>query len=169
MVKYIYTFAGGLLMNKLEEAFLQLIIKNKEKIEKQIEENPEFITELLQHSIKSSSDILYDGFDKDKDNELKNTRKYTNGFNSRLYKTWKKPFDYFEALIELIASYTYSFTETFYDEAYKNNNLLFNALQNIQARALLVSRECLTLIKNGYPDGAFSRWRTIYELSVIGV
>ena len=155
-------------MNKLEEAFLQLIIKNKEKIEKQIEENPEFITELLQHSIKSSSDILYDGFDKDKDNELKKTRKYTNGFNSRLYKTWKKPFDYFEALIELIASYTYSFTETFYDEAYKNNNLLFNALQNIQARALLVSRECLTLIKNGYPDGAFSRWRTIYELSVIG-
>ena len=74
-------------MNKLEEAFLQLIIKNKEKIEKQIEENPEFITELLQHSIKSSSDILYDGFDKDKDNELKKTRKYTNGFNSRLYKT----------------------------------------------------------------------------------
>lgn len=155
-------------MNEQHEAFLQLINDNKEKIEKKIEENPEFITDLIQHSIKSGSDILYKGFDKDKDNELKNIRKYTNGFNNRLYKTWKKPFDYFESLIELIASYTYSFTETFYEEAYKNNNLLFNVLQNIQARALLVSRECLTLIKNGYPDGAFSRWRTIYELSVIG-
>ena len=155
-------------MNKQHEAFLQIIIDNKDKIEKKIEENPEFITELVQHSIESGSNILYKGFDKDKNNELKYVRKYTNGFTNRLYKTWKKPFDYFESLIELIASCTYSFTETFYEEAYKDDNLLFNALQNIQARALLISRECLTLIKNGYPDGAFSRWRTIYELSVIG-
>ena len=145
-----------------------MILDNKDKVEQKIKENPDFITELVQHSIKSGSDILYKGFDKDKENELKYVRKYTDGFNNRLYKTWKKPIDYFESLIELISSYTYSFTETFYEEAYNNNNLLFNALQNIQARALLISRECLTLIKNGYPDGAFSRWRTIYELSVIG-
>ena len=155
-------------MNEQHKAFLQMILDNKDKVEQKIKENPDFITELVQHSIKSSSDILYNGFDKDKDNELKDVRKHTEGFNNRLYKTWKKPIDYFESLIELISSYTYSFTETFYEEAYKNNNLLFNALQNIQARALLVSRECLMLIKNGYPDGAFSRWRTIYELSVIG-
>lgn len=155
-------------MNEQHKAFLQMILDNRDKVEQKIKENPDFITELVQHSIKSSSDILYNGFDKDKDNELKDVRKYTEGFNNRLYKTWKKPIDYFESLIELISSYTYSFTETFYEEAYKNNNLLFNALQNIQARALLVSRECLTLIKNGYPDGAFSRWRTIFELSVIG-
>lgn len=155
-------------MNEQHKAFLQMILDNGDKVEQKIKENPNFITELVQHSIKNSSDILYNGFDKDKDNELKDVRKYTEDFNSRLYKTWKKPIDYFESLIELISSYTYSFTETFYEEAYKNNNLLFNALQNIQARALLVSRECLTLIKNGYPDGAFSRWRTIYELSVIG-
>ena len=155
-------------MNEQHKAFLQMILDNKDKVEQKIKENPNFITELVQHSIKSSSDILYNGFDKDKDNELKDVRKYTEGFNNRLYKTWKKPIDYFESLIELISSYTYSFTETFYEEAYNNNNLLFNALQNIQARSLLISRECLTLIKNGYPDGAFSRWRTIYELSVIG-
>ena len=155
-------------MNEQHKAFLQMILDNKDKVEQKIKENPNFITELVQHSIKSSSDILYNGFDKDKDNELKDVRKYTEGFNNRLYKTWKKPIDYFESLIELISSYTYSFTETFYEKAYNNNNLLFNALQNIQARSLLISRECLTLIKNGYPDGAFSRWRTIYELSVIG-
>lgn len=155
-------------MNEQHNAFLKIILDNKEKVEKKIKENPDYITELVQHSIKSGSNILYNGFDKDKDRELKYVRKYTEGFNNRLYKTWKKPIDYFESIIELIASYTYSFTETFYEEAYKNNNLLFNALQNIQARSLLVSRECLTLIKNGYPDGAFSRWRTIYELSVIG-
>ena len=65
-------------MNKQHEAFLQIIIDNKDKIEKKIEENPEFITELVQHSIESGSNILYKGFDKDKINELKYVRKYTN-------------------------------------------------------------------------------------------
>lgn len=109
-------------MNEQHKAFLQMILDNKDKVEQKIKENPDFITELVQHSIKSSSDILYNGFDKDKDNELKDVRKHTEGFNNRLYKTWKKPIDYFESLIELISSYTYSFTETFYEEAYKNNN-----------------------------------------------
>ena len=97
-------------MNEQHKAFLQMILDNKDKVEQKIKENPNFITELVQHSIKSSSDILYNVFDKDKDNELKDERKYTEGFNNRLYKTWKKPIDYFESLIELISSYTYSFT-----------------------------------------------------------
>lgn len=155
-------------MNEYHKALLKLIEDNKDIIEKKIEKNPDYLIELMQHSIKSGSDILYKGSDNDKGRELESVRKENRYFTNRLYKTWKKPIDYFEALIELIASCTYSFVETFYEDAYKNNNLLFNALQNIQARSLLISRECLTLIKNGYPDGSFSRWRTIYELSVIG-
>ncbi len=156
------------MMNDYTQAFLKIIEDNKKIIEKKIEKNPDYIIELMQHSIKCGSNILYKEFDNDKGRELELTRKENKYFTNKLYKTWKKPIDYFEALIELIASCTYSFVETFYEDAYKNNNLLFNALQNIQARSLLISRECLTLIKNGYPDGAFSRWRTIYELSVIG-
>ena len=155
-------------MNEYHKALLKLIEDNKDIIEKKVEKNPDYLIELMQHSIKSGSDILYKGFDSDKGRELESVRKENRYFTNRLYKTWKKPIDYFEALIELITSCTSSFVETFYEDAYKNNNLLFNALQNIQARALLISRECLTLIKNGYPDGAFSRWRTLYELSVIG-
>lgn len=155
-------------MNEQHEAFLKLIIENETQIEKAIKKNPNFITELTQHTINAGANILYKGFDRDKDNELRKVRQYTNEFNNRLYATWKKPIDYFESLIELITSYSYSFTETFFNVALEKDNLLFSALHNIHSRALLISKECLTLIKNGYPDGAFSRWRTIYELSVIG-
>ena len=82
-------------MNEQHNAFLKIILDNKEKVEKKIKENPDYITELVQHSIKSGSNILYNGFDKDKDREPKYVRKYTEGFNNRLYKTWKKPIDYF--------------------------------------------------------------------------
>ena len=57
-------------MNEQHKAFLQMILDNRDKVEQKIKENPDFITELVQHSIKSSSDILYNGFDKAKDNEL---------------------------------------------------------------------------------------------------
>ncbi|MDD4795969.1 MAG: DUF5677 domain-containing protein [Bacilli bacterium] len=155
-------------MNDYQDAFIQLIKENKDLIEKKIEKNPNYIIELLQHSIKSGSKVLYKGFNEDKANVLKSVRDETNYYNSRLYKTWKKPIDCLETLIELVYAYAYSFTETFFDSALEENNLLFNSLHNIHARALLTSRECLTLLKNGYPDGAFSRWRTIYELSVVG-
>lgn len=155
-------------MNEYHEAFLKLIEENKNIIEKKLKKNPDYIIELTQHSIKTGSDILYKSFNKDKTNELNVVRKENEKFITNLYNCWKKPIDYFETLIELIASCTYSFSETFSKVAYENNNLLFYALQNIQARAILISRECLALIKGGYPDGAFSRWRTIYELSVIG-
>lgn len=147
---------------------MKLINDNKEIIGKKLKKDPKYINKLIQYSIKSGVKNLYKGFNEDKLNMLKDTRKEIDYFNTRLYKTWKKPIDYFETLIELIYSYAFSFTDTFFDKAKKENNLLFNSLHNIQARALLISRECLTLLKNGYPDGAFSRWRTLYELSVVG-
>ncbi len=41
------------------------------------------------------------------------------------------------------------------------------ALYNLQKRAAQQYLEILTLIKNGFSDGAFARWRSMYELSVI--
>ena len=44
----------------------------------------------------------------------------------------------------------------------------FTALQHIQGRACQVYLEILCLLRNGFADGAFSRWRTMYELSCVG-
>ena len=90
-------------MNNIKH-FCKLFQRIKIEQNKKIKENPDFIAEIFQHSIKSSSDILYNNFDKD--NELKNIRKYTKSFNNRLYKTRENPVDNFESLIELISSYT---------------------------------------------------------------
>ena len=90
------------MMNDYTQAFLKIIEDNKKIIEKKIEKNPDYIIELMQHSIKCGSNILYKEFDNDKGRELELTRKENKYFTNKLYKTWKKPIDYFEALIELI-------------------------------------------------------------------
>ena len=42
----------------------------------------------------------------------------------------------------------------------------FFALMNIHGRACQIFLEVLCLMKNGFADGAFARWRSLFELSV---
>ena len=44
---------------------------------------------------------------------------------------------------------------------------VFTVLTYINGRALQVANEILVLLKNGYADGAYARFRTLYELSVV--
>ncbi len=52
------------------------------------------------------------------------------------------------------------------NEFYENNHVFF-VLTRSHARACQIAREILTLIKNGYADGAMARWRALHEISVI--
>lgn len=89
-----------------------------------------------------------------------------NRFELRLYKKWKKPFDLMEILIGLSLAYGQQ----------KKNKLSTNgnitnpkhaALIKIHARSLIMSNEIFALVRTGYPDGAYARWRSLHELSVI--
>lgn len=48
-----------------------------------------------------------------------------------------------------------------------NKGAVYDTLCHINARALQEYLEILTLCENGFADGAFARWRSIYELSII--
>ncbi len=43
---------------------------------------------------------------------------------------------------------------------------LFSALIKNHSRACLISEEILHLLKGGFPDAAFARWRSLYEIAV---
>ena len=150
------------------EIFLKLIEENKITIAKKLEKDPNFIQSIMNFAIKNSSKILFKDLDKDKKNMLAENRKNASDYNKRLYKQWEKPIDNLETIIEMSHECAEMYCESFIEKAEKEENILFHSLRSIHARALLTSRECLLLLKNGYSDGAFSRWRTLYELSVIG-
>ncbi len=44
---------------------------------------------------------------------------------------------------------------------------LFSVLVTLQARACLVASEVLTLMRTGHAAGAYGRWRTLHEASVV--
>lgn len=44
---------------------------------------------------------------------------------------------------------------------------LNNALLRLHVRACQVVAEIITLLENGYADGAMARWRTLYEINIV--
>lgn len=155
-------------MKTYHEIFLKLIEENKITITKKLEKDPNFIQSIMNFAINNSSKILFKDLDKDKKNMLTENRKIASDYNKTLYNQWKKPIDNLETIIEMSQECAEMYYKSFIWDAEKEKNLLFHSLRTIHARALLTSKECLVLLKNGYSDGAFSRWRTLYELSVIG-
>ena len=49
----------------------------------------------------------------------------------------------------------------------KNNAFKRAAIINLHARALQISNEILVLLKSGFADAAYARWRTLHELKII--
>lgn len=88
-------------------------------------------------------------------------------FCIRQNQKWEKAF----VVSYNLYSYVMSCTKV-YDDYIKENDgqkesFLYKALKNIHARALQIYLEILCLNKNGFADGAYARWRSLYELSIV--
>src|SRR5258706_5569329 len=85
-------------------------------------------------------------------------------FNIYVNKHWGKSLDLLEALIGVCLEVGLDFNEKYRPTAIQENNLVFDVLTRLHARGCQVSSEILTLLRNGFADGAHARWRTLHEI-----
>ena len=88
-------------------------------------------------------------------------------FANNVESIWGEPLGLMQGLI-VIADESAQGYATRTDE-YLKNDLIKDLLVRIHAKSVQVAKEILTLLRNGFPDGAQARWRTLHELSVISV
>lgn len=89
------------------------------------------------------------------------------GFETCLHQRWGQAFENFEFFILLNHEAGSTFKQHLIeDDELSDTDPLFSALFRLHARACQVSREVLALIRAGYADGAFSRWRALYEIAI---
>jgi len=71
-------------------------------------------------------------------------------------------------MLEIFISYCLQHGMTLASSIRKTNkkNVKFETLVRMHARSCQISSEVLELLKGGYADGAYARWRSLYELSV---
>lgn len=90
-------------------------------------------------------------------------------FEKNIHRIWGKAIDSLEILIILAFECGETFNSFFREKAVIENDLVFEVLTRIHARACQVAYEIFTLLKAGYADGAHARWRCLHELTVIAV
>lgn len=80
---------------------------------------------------------------------------------------WKDGFDALEYHILLCLELGSEYNKMYRPEAHKSNNFIFDVVIRNHAKSCLIASEILCLLKNGYPDGAESRWRSLHEVAII--
>lgn len=161
-----------------DEMFLEQItdlIKKKaeegvseEKLQEFLESDK--ITEMYVEVIKAMSDTATQTIEEIMFEKVLTERARTNEFLAKLEQKWGKVFVAVEALylcvMESSNAYVKFVAETMKGER-DDRIAIYNALTRIHARACQEYLEILFLCKNGFADGAYARWRSLYELSII--
>ncbi len=91
-------------------------------------------------------------------------------FLARQEQKWYRAFVASESLyiMTLEAAILYSeYVESLPEEESQKRAWTYTAMKHIHGRAMQIYLEIITLMKNGFADGAYARWRSMYELSVM--
>ena len=117
--------------------------------------------------ISTEAENLLLGWKGQADELLAESRHIHSDFRNNLYSAWRTPLDLLEMLIGTSLDAGNSFNHQNRPKASKDNDIKFEVLTRLHARSCQVAQEILTLLSNGFADGAHARWRTLHELSVI--
>lgn len=89
------------------------------------------------------------------------------GFESRLLLKWSEPFK----LLKMMNVIALEVGENIYKEIYTDGKDKISAKDEVlirtHARGCRIVDEIICLLKGGYSDAAFARWRTLHEIAVL--
>jgi hypothetical protein len=88
------------------------------------------------------------------------------GFEERLYRQWRRPLDLLEMLIVICAETGETVSDRWPWKESKDQDVVFEVVRRLQARACQVASEILALLRSGYAPAAHARWRTLHETAV---
>lgn len=115
--------------------------------------------------INSISHDMYDFIVAEKGLKLSDYRKPTEDFLKRLNADWGDGFDLLEIFIAISKELAADWIK---DSDFVRNELTMSLIR-LQARGCQVASEVLVLLRNGFADGAFARWRTLHEIAVVAL
>lgn len=119
------------------------------------------------------NNVSKDAFEKMKLNMYEEVMKFRadeQEFIARQEQKWYRAFVASETLYIMVlqAAEAYCGYVQNLDDSVKNSKVWeFTAMLHIHGRAMQEYLEIITLMKNGFADGAYARWRSMYELAII--
>lgn len=132
--------------------------------------NKNDFTEIFSNMTETMATDTVDTLEKTMYERVLEERAQTAGFMARHEQIWGKGFVASEAMyimvLETVDMYR-QYVDSLPTEMIEGKQYHLAALRQIHARACQQFLEITYLIKAGFADGAFARWRSMYELSVV--
>jgi hypothetical protein len=89
------------------------------------------------------------------------------GFEKRLQASWRRPLDLLEMLIVVCTEAGDALNQQWqWKKKSREENLVFEVVRRLHARACQVASEILCLLQSGFAPAAHARWRTLHETNV---
>ncbi len=145
-------------------ALTQVDIDNLRNLLHDLEEDLE---KLYQDTVDHASEVTLANCLNELPAELQQQNRVRRQFEKQLQGLWGDPLGLLEMALILATEMGDRVNDELRAEAADNNDLVFEVLARLHARACQISYEILTLLKAGYADGAMARWRSLYELVIV--
>ena len=129
--------------------------------------DPARVADLIQESVQLAGRSLLRRLEKDWPAQKRHEDSVLYAFRKGIEATWGEPLDCFRILLTASRELFMGEAESFRKSKAKRNWHLREAMLGMHARALRTATAVLVLLENGLADDAYTRWRTLYELSVL--
>lgn len=159
-------------MNNYQNIFSEMLYKAAESADGNLSKDEleshlhSCASSFINETIPEIADVIVLSINKGAEKHLELIRSCEDGFVDRNIKRWKSGFDALEVLIVTCTEIGEDFNSTNRDRAIRENNVKFDTVVRLHARACHISSEILWLLKGGFADGAHARWRALHEVVV---
>lgn len=124
------------------------------------------VEESLHDMVPSIGAQLLAGFKKTAPQALKERASIERRYNKLITQRWGKPLHLLEMLLSICLEAGSEYNTIYRPQAVEEQDFVFEALTRLHARGCQVGFEVLTLLKYGFAEGAYARWRTLHEITV---
>jgi hypothetical protein len=141
-----------------EEDVARILNEQANKLPDQIQRASKDVAELLLAELRAKAPEM-----------LAEHKEFRNGFEQSVREKWGEALNLFEMFVVIATEAGEAFNADIRPEASSSNDLTFEVLIRLHARCCQIANEVLTLLRSGYPDAAFTRWRTMHEATAVGL
>lgn len=124
------------------------------------------IPSIINEVAETTGNILLKGLKKRARSMIDDHYRADTAFQKHLGRKWNEAFKLFKMFIVIAEEAGADHNHEIRSSAEEALSPKFEVLSRLHARSCQVSKEILTLLKSGYADGAYARWRTLHELTV---
>ncbi|KZB52708.1 DUF5677 domain-containing protein [Thalassospira xiamenensis] len=154
----------------IENLELEITAEDTEKLSSDIKAYiKNEVPKIVRSTTEEGAKILFKSLENIWSDIKENEKSETQQFQERLELRWGKALDPLRMLLTTAREVGQEYTDKINKQRANTPLSKQKATIALHMRACQTTTEILTLLENGLADGAYARWRTLYELTVVAL